>query len=89
MKFAYQHEPTEGQWVGSIDIIDMDDVLRLEFEECENKQNNRLHVYTKHSMITINRADAIADFRYTFNQYLYMTNCVQNFIPENTNEQPT
>lgn len=88
MFFAYQQEPSETQWAGTIHLIDLNDIIRVEFEHGENKQNNRLHVYTKHSMITIKRADAIADFRGTFNQHLYQSNYVQNFLPENVNDEP-
>lgn len=86
--FAYQSEPGETQWAGTIHQIDLMDVTSVEFGTDSNEKKC-LHIYTKHGMITIKRTDAIADFRSAYNQYLYMCNAVQNFLPENANEQPT
>lgn len=90
MFYAYQAEPDETQWLGTIHLIHMEDVIRVEtgfFETGEeNKTEKCLHVYTKWSIITIKRADAARDFRNTFNQYLYTCNYVQNFVPEKVND---
>lgn len=88
MKFAYQSEVGEQQWAGTIQLVDMQDVTRIEFEDGEQKA---LHVYTNQGIMTIKRAEAIQDFRDLFNQYLFQYNVVGNFLPdvepENASEQ--
>lgn len=79
MKFAYQAEPGEQQWAGTIHLVDMQDVVCIEFEDSQKKV---LHVYTKDSIMTITRAEAIQDFRDLFNQYMFQYNVVGNFIPD-------
>lgn len=79
MKFAYQSEPGENQWAGTINLVDMSDIIRIEFEESAEKA---LHVYTSCSIMTIKRADAIKAFRDMFNQYLYQYNVAGDFLPD-------
>ncbi|QTD79436.1 putative structural protein [Escherichia phage vB_EcoM_fHy-Eco03] len=79
MKFAYQAEPGEQQWAGTIHLVDMQDVVRIEFEDGNKKV---LHVYTNDGIMTISRADAIQAFRDLFNQYLFQYNVVGNFLPD-------
>ena len=86
--FTYQADEGESQWAGTIHLIELEDVIRIEFECGVNSEEKRLHVYTKHAMITIKRADAIADFRKTFNQYLFTRQSTCNFVSENVNDNP-
>lgn len=79
MKFAYQSEPGEQQWAGTIMLVDMSEVVRIEFSGEEQKA---LHVYTNSDIMIIKRADAIQAFRDLFNQYLFQYNVVGNFIPD-------
>lgn len=86
MFFAYQQEPSETQWAGTIQQIDMADITRVEFGTVGENEEKCLHVFTKHDMITIKRADAIKSFRDTYNQHLYQCNFVQHFVPEKPDE---
>lgn len=90
MFFAYQHEPDaeSNQWAGTIHQIDMADITSVVFGVVGDSDIKCLHVFTKHDMITIERADAIKSFRDTYNQHLYQCNFVQHFLPEPTDEQP-
>lgn len=86
MKFAYQSEVGEQQWAGTIQLVDMQDVVRIEFEDGEQKA---LHVYTNQGIMIIKRAEAIQDFRDLFNQYLFQYNVVGNFLPDAEPENAT
>lgn len=79
MKFAYQSEPGEQQWAGTITLVDMSEVVRIEFS---GEKEKALHVYTNSDIMIIKRADAIQAFRDLFNQYLFQYNVVGNFIPD-------
>ena len=94
MNFAFMHQAKpdgSDEWGGTIDIIMLEDVRRIEFlvKGIGKQKNNVLRVHTTNGIIELKRSKAIALFREAYNNYLAVLLPVQSTPDEETSNDQT